>query len=820
MAKNYGLTGVGDDCELGKAGPRVASAGQVVEHRQTSGPLALARGADAVGQDDLTTRRQWNANLVTQADWYVDPLGGNDVTGDGTIGSPLRTLREVARRFGPEPVIGQVVTIWIKADGPPPVAFGDELDLVDVRILGDSSIVPPPVLEVRPYNTPVIASGTVQSYTAPNPASNVQGQIVSVAANGMQLAQGNIVVINRAGTLLYAACYADNNGNTAFVAQPHTAAGTPTSPQAGDTFEIISPSATSVAGANLSVMGRLLNSAGNSGIRLFHTAISGGGKFQGYGSNPYVGVAIVGGVAPGIVPAGSFLDCISSALSTQLYNSALRAIGCVGSVSALTNANLAVGQCSLERVACSGRSSASVQGVYFYPAGGPNPPITCGSGGYLALENVGGAGIAQNYMASVSQAAALALIAPYPSVSGVLGDILLDDQTPASWAQVPLVSQVTGAAVVTTTNIQRGPAAQFSHARVQSADWYIAPQTGSDSNSGLTALAPLRSFRELQRRVGPNPLIDQTVTVHVLEAAAPGTGDFIEIEATVQGAAQLRIVAEPGFGASASTVSMTPQNSATSTLGVIDVASAILSPGGLAVNEFSPGLRSYAWVAAQVGAAAYRVQQFLWSPAPGVVTTQNPNPGDTIRTLQASNFDGACIRVRRSGYLPAGPPNLGNAVVVEGFLFTGPGPVVCEGGRYASVEFRWCLFQSCDVTGDGTQTFVACRFVNVSVTGIDAQVATYQIASDLTLRAATFRADPTAQSAAFSESWSEGQVAITKGSRFDAVRLAMADGATLTVSDADAVLLVDQCFGIVGSAHPVILERGVVEKTSTATVSG
>lgn len=39
------------------------------------------------------------AGLITQGDWYIDPVAGNDITGTGAIGAPLKTLKEVSDRL-------------------------------------------------------------------------------------------------------------------------------------------------------------------------------------------------------------------------------------------------------------------------------------------------------------------------------------------------------------------------------------------------------------------------------------------------------------------------------------------------------------------------------------------------------------------------------------------------------------------------------------------------------------------------------------------------------------------------------------------------
>jgi len=55
--KNFGLKGVGNDIQLGKAGPRINLSGSVIQARNAAdGAYVIVRGLDPVGANDLTTK--------------------------------------------------------------------------------------------------------------------------------------------------------------------------------------------------------------------------------------------------------------------------------------------------------------------------------------------------------------------------------------------------------------------------------------------------------------------------------------------------------------------------------------------------------------------------------------------------------------------------------------------------------------------------------------------------------------------------------------------------------------------------------------------
>jgi hypothetical protein len=55
------------------------------------------------------------------------------------------------------------------------------------------------------------------------------------------------------------------------------------------------------------------------------------------------------------------------------------------------------------------------------------------------------------------------------------------------------------------------------------AAWFIDSATGSDANDGLTSLTPLKTFAEIVRRWGPNPVLQQTTTITISSAGLPAS---------------------------------------------------------------------------------------------------------------------------------------------------------------------------------------------------------------------------------------------------------------------------------------------------------
>lgn len=85
--KNFGLVGIGDNVQLGKAGPRLKVNSNVVEARNASdSALAIVRGANAVTSSDLVTLAQLETGLAESAisDGFQLVLGDVVEHGDGS----------------------------------------------------------------------------------------------------------------------------------------------------------------------------------------------------------------------------------------------------------------------------------------------------------------------------------------------------------------------------------------------------------------------------------------------------------------------------------------------------------------------------------------------------------------------------------------------------------------------------------------------------------------------------------------------------------------------------------------------------------------
>ena len=67
--------------------------------------------------------------------------------------------------------------------------------------------------------------------------------------------------------------------------------------------------------------------------------------------------------------------------------------------------------------------------------------------------------------------------------------------------------------------------------------WWIDKQNGDNDNDGLTEATALKDFAEFNHRVGPNPLVTQTITVNIATLIHnPLPPEGIVMEATFYGA--------------------------------------------------------------------------------------------------------------------------------------------------------------------------------------------------------------------------------------------------------------------------------------------
>ena len=87
------------------------------------------------------------------------------------------------------------------------------------------------------------------------------------------------------------------------------------------------------------------------------------------------------------------------------------------------------------------------------------------------------------------------------------------------------------AAALGTGNWHRKPSEFLGDSPwLQQTSWFINAATGDDENAG-SALAPLASFAELVRRLGPNPTITEMVSVYI----AGDLDEVLDMEATFNG---------------------------------------------------------------------------------------------------------------------------------------------------------------------------------------------------------------------------------------------------------------------------------------------
>lgn len=99
--KNYGISGVGSDLQLGKSGPRLTANSNVVAIRSSSGSLAPIQAANAVSGNDLVTYSQLmnvaamiSTTSTGVADGYQLMLGNAATSGDGSFSPGAVTLTD------------------------------------------------------------------------------------------------------------------------------------------------------------------------------------------------------------------------------------------------------------------------------------------------------------------------------------------------------------------------------------------------------------------------------------------------------------------------------------------------------------------------------------------------------------------------------------------------------------------------------------------------------------------------------------------------------------------------------------------------------
>jgi len=92
--KNYGLTGVGANIELGKRGNTIESDGGNVILKTTAGALATISGANGTAASHFVTKAQFDSGIAGSADGFQISLGDVTSYGDGSYAGGAITLTD------------------------------------------------------------------------------------------------------------------------------------------------------------------------------------------------------------------------------------------------------------------------------------------------------------------------------------------------------------------------------------------------------------------------------------------------------------------------------------------------------------------------------------------------------------------------------------------------------------------------------------------------------------------------------------------------------------------------------------------------------
>lgn len=140
--KNYGLSGIGENVEIGKKGPKLKNNNGVIEHTNNDGSdFAIVRGADPVGENDLVTKKylesKANISVTGQIDGGSPGVGSfvGDVRVVTTAGGTY-SLKELYRWDGTEWVLlnvkdGLRVSVTTSLTGGSDTYTGDHIYLYD-----------------------------------------------------------------------------------------------------------------------------------------------------------------------------------------------------------------------------------------------------------------------------------------------------------------------------------------------------------------------------------------------------------------------------------------------------------------------------------------------------------------------------------------------------------------------------------------------------------------------------------------------------------------------------------------------------------------
>lgn len=274
---------------------------------------------------------------------------------------------------------------------------------------------------------------------------------------------------------------------------------------------------------------------------------------------------------------------------------------------------------------------------------------------------------------------------------------VLDRTSTASANGVTIIATPSGNLISTTGRWFRVEDI-FDPAWQSQAAWFINPATGSDENTGATALTAIQTWAEFRRRI---KTLTQDTTVTILgNMAEPIIGEFSGQLTALGGAPVLMIVGTPTVVASGTVLvaaNPVPAGNAEGTL--TSAAIAAWQFGGIVEADDGAGVLTWAPVMADVAGTA---QTPFWASATGfgILAHTLPLAGQAIRVLNGSTVD----RI-----------NLASASPLEvlfrfRYLDLTGGPSSVDG---------FCQFEACQINGgfgnygsdQGTTTFVGCAIL-------------------------------------------------------------------------------------------------------------
>lgn len=176
---------------------------------------------------------------------------------------------------------------------------------------------------------------------------------------------------------------------------------------------------------------------------------------------------------------------------------------------------------------------------------------------------------------------------------------------------------------------------------IQQTTWYIDPQNSSgvanDNNSGLTALLPLRTFKEYHRRVGTSLSIGAGVAyiIHVLSNG--NEDDPVDLEVSFGDAnASLQLLADVEAGTETTVASFSAAIPASNTLPNVQMASPIFTAADENTHlVYYPAVLGWSPVALHATDPARLLMSSILSPDGTVTQVQQD---DTIRRVLPKNL--------------------------------------------------------------------------------------------------------------------------------------------------------------------------------------